>query len=117
MCLYDYHRSVCIFIILDLDKVTDLNFSGNLTENDTAIIDFKRPRGYYDAIRIDCYSLDHACWEQNRNLTNTIKNCTNCTSISVRPVNRGMEYACYALTMKASFNDVTSDRYNFNTGE
>ncbi len=104
-------------IILGLDKVTDLSFDGNLTENRTASIHFKYPRGYYDEIRIDCVPQDQHCQRENQTLTNSIKNCTNCTSISIHPVVRGVKYKCQASTIKESFNTITSDDLYFNTSE
>jgi len=105
------------FIILDLDKVRDLSFNHNLTENGTALIRFERPHGSYDEVLISCFAEDQICWQQNYSLTNTVKNCSTCTSVSISPVLRGMKYKCQALTMKKSFKNVTSDEFYFNTSE
>jgi hypothetical protein len=117
MCLYDYHISWVSFIILDLDKVTDLSFNHNLTENGTALIHFERPQGSYDEVLINCVAEDQICLKQNYSLTNTVKNCSTCTSVSISPVFHGMKYICHALTMKKSFENVTSDEFYFNTSE
>lgn len=102
-------------IILVLDRVTNLSFSGNLGKNKTAIIDFKPPRGSYEEIRIDCSAQNRHCGKENETLSNSLKNCGNCTSFSIQPVDHGVKYICMATTLKESFPNVTSDAYDLNT--
>jgi hypothetical protein len=118
-CLNDYHISSCVFIILELDKVTDLKFTGNLTENGTAWIDFKKPRGLYDKIRVDCYAKDQTCWVQDHNLTNTVGNCPDCNNISISQVIRGVNYTCNAFTIKEDLENKSrpSGEFEIKTGE
>src|ERR1700734_2202995 len=105
------------FIVLGLDKVENLSFDGNLTENGSALIHFDRPRGNYDEIRINCSAQDQNCSIEDTTLTNSVANCSNCTSISISKVVRGVKYLCRAFTKKGGFSDVESNEYYFNTSE
>ncbi len=104
------------FYYLGLDKVTNLNFTGGLNKNGTAVIHFNQPRGNYDAIRVDCYAQDQHCWKPNNNLSSTI-NCSICTSISISKVIRGVKYICQAVTIKEHFDNITSDEFIIKNGE
>jgi hypothetical protein len=117
MCLNDYNVTLYVFIVLGLDKVGNLSFNGNLMENGSALIHFTPPRGNYDEIRINCSAQDQNCSIQDSNLTNSVVNCSDCTSILIPKVVRGVKYLCYACTIKESFDNVESNGYEFNTSE
>ncbi len=96
--------------ILDLDKVTNLSFNENST-----LISFSRPRGYYDEIQLICISIDQYCSNGSRYLVNNTGNSSNCTSISISPITKGVLYECTAITIKHNFVNMTSDALMFNT--
>ena len=113
--LFTYHESKCSLIVLVLDKARNLTFKEDLTNNETGIIHFQPPRGNYDIIHITCYPRDEHCLNQAVNLTNSTGSGTNCTSIVLHPILRGVEYQCTADTIKTSFQTVRSANYYFNT--
>jgi hypothetical protein len=103
-------------IPIGLDKVTNLS-STDSSENRTRLILFTVPRGSYDEIRVDCYAQDQSCSNSSRNLTNNVKNCSNCTSISIFGIVQGVEYECQAFTIKLNFTDAPSNKTDFMTRE
>jgi hypothetical protein len=94
-----------------------LTFEDNLNDNKTILIHFNRPRGNFDQIHLNCSAQDQRCLNQSLFLTTSIGNCTNCTSISISPIVRGVEYKCQGFTIKQKFDNVTSSQFNFSTGD
>ncbi len=88
----------------------------NGTNNKTALISFDRPHGYYDKILLHCSAQDQHCLNNDIVLMNMIGNCSNCTSISISPITRGVSYQCQAITLKEDFINITSDQFIFRTG-
>jgi hypothetical protein len=79
------------------------------------LINFNRPHGNYDEISLSCSSQDQHCSNNSEILTNTIKNCSDCTSMSISPITRGVSYKCQAITLKKNFPNITSNELIFNT--
>ncbi len=95
-----------LFLILDLDKATNLTFE---TDNRTALIAFTLSRGDFDEINLTCIAQDQHCSNLTTVLTNTTENCSTCTSILIIPIMRGVQYKCQAFTIKQNFTNIPSD--------
>jgi hypothetical protein len=93
-----------------------LTFENSSPKNGTGSIHFTRPDGNYNEILINCIAQDQTCLELPGNLTESVDNSTNSTSVSIYPV-AGVKYTCEALTIKESFENVTSDAHDFNTSQ
>jgi hypothetical protein len=103
------------FFILDLDKVTNLTFEKDSRNKTRALIHFNSPRKNFEQIYLTCSTQDKSCSKDSYILSNTAKNCLNCTPISIYPIIPGVKYKCQATTMKDNFPNTTSNYLDFNT--
>jgi hypothetical protein len=103
------------FFILDLDKVTNLTHESDSKDKKRVLIHFKPPRGNFDQIYFSCSTQNKTCSKNSNILSNTIRNCSTCTSASIYPITLGVKYKCEATTMKDNFPNTTSNYLDFNT--
>jgi hypothetical protein len=94
-----------------------MSFEISSMENETGLIHFTRPRGFYDEVHIQCSPQDYQCWRNRQNLSNTINYNESYTSFSISPIIRGVKYACQASTIKDGFKNSKPSEYSFYTGE
>ncbi|CAF0988795.1 unnamed protein product [Rotaria sordida] len=99
----------------NLDKVTNFTFKDDYQDRKTAQIYFNHPRGNFDEIYLNCSTQDQHCSNNISILTNTTGNCSECDSITISPIIRGVSYQCQAITIKENFINVTSDQFSFRT--
>ncbi len=79
------------------------------------MINFDRPRGYYDEIYFYCSAENQRCSNNTKILTNKTENCSDCTSVSIYPITWGVSYKCQGITIKENFTNITSDALILNT--
>jgi len=93
-----------------------LSFNEIPTNKQTILISFDRPRGYYSEVYVTCRAIDYQyCSNGSTYLLNSTGNCSDCTSISISPIIRGVTYTCEVMTVKQNYEYLVSVEMNFNT--
>ncbi|CAF0856706.1 unnamed protein product [Adineta steineri] len=105
-----------VTVVTKLDKATNIRVELSETNNSVALIYFTRPRGFFDEIRIDCFPSNQTCTNTSAVLTGKVNSaCTNCTHITIAPIQNGIEYKCWANISRAAFSSINYSAIDFNT--
>ena len=99
-----------LLLFVDVDQAKNFSFNEN-----SRSISFDRPRGFYDKLFVLCSAEDQSCSKNSLILTNITNNCSNCTSMKLSSMIKGVSYKCRLITMKKGFSNITSDQFRLNT--
>ncbi|CAF1606088.1 unnamed protein product [Adineta ricciae] len=104
---------------ISLSFTTNLDTATNITreprDNDTALINFKCPRGSFERIFINCTSYESTCTQDNRPVYKNLTSCSTSTSLPIFPITGNLKYQCKLSTIKEGFTNAVSNSIDIET--